>query len=48
MNEKKNEKKNEKMINVGKKSTENVKMKKIIKKILEEEKEFRYDNVRNC
>ena len=32
MSEKKKEKKNEKMINVGEKSTEDVKMKKIIKK----------------
>ena len=47
MSEKKNKKENEKMINVDEESTENVKMKKIVKKILEEERESRYDDVRN-
>ena len=48
MNEKEKEKKNEKMINVGEKSTKNMKMKKIVKKkIFEKEREFRYDNVRS-
>ena len=39
MNEKKNEKKNKKMISVGEKSAENVKMKKIVKKKFLKKKE---------
>ena len=39
MNKKKNEKKNEKMINVGEKSTENVKIKKVVEKRFSKEKE---------
>ena len=46
MNEKKKEEKNKKMINVDEKSIEDVKMKKIIQKILERESEFKYNNVR--
>ena len=39
MSEEKKEKKNEKMINVGEKSTKNVKMKKIMKKTFSKKKE---------
>ena len=39
MNEEKKKEKNEEMINVGEKSTENVKMKKIIKKKFSEKEE---------
>ena len=39
MNEKRKEKKNEKMINVDEKSTENVKMKKIVKEKFSKKKE---------
>ena len=40
MSEKEKEKKNEKMINVGEKSTKNVKMKKIVKKKFSKKKNF--------
>ena len=39
MNEEKKEEKNEKMINVGEKSTRNVKMKRIVKKEFSKKKE---------
>ena len=48
MSERKKKMKNEKIISVGEKPAEDVKMKKIIKKVLEREKEFRYDDVRDC
>ena len=48
MSEEKKEKKNEKMISVDEKSTENVKMKKIMKKkVFEKERESRYNDVRD-
>ena len=46
MNEKEKNEKNEMMISIGEKSTENVKMKKIVKKIFKEGKKFKYDDIR--